>query len=365
MRFCRLVWVATALLVLSGLTVLGASCGGNGTTTSTGEETTTTTIEQTETTLEETTTSEADTTSTTLAGDIDQLAAALAAQMPPGFEIADYKIVDDWAGVVVHSADADDARVLLQRSGGAWSIVTIGTDLLRDDLIDLGAPEEIADLIGASVVTTPTGYNPLERIKAALAASDQIADTFTITGNKIVGDRWAGVIVHSSGTDDAHVLLKKNNGKWSIVTLGTDLSRGGLIALGAPQSIADYIGYATDLSDAALLYAKELGGVSLEGQEIYLVVGDSADTEAEAQDLLDAAAPSFGDMQSYFIVQLAENFDGLTPGYKKYIIVEAYRESPSAENQDFDRRGFPSSAIERATVITFDPIPAYEDVVGL
>jgi hypothetical protein len=236
---------------------------------------------------------------------------------------------------------------------------------VRDDLIALGAPEAIADLIGTSAATTSTGYNPLEQIKAVLAASEQIADKFTITGSKIVSDRWAGVVVHSSGTDDAHVLLKKSNGKWSIVTLGTDLSRGGLIALGAPQSIADYLGYATDLSDAALLHAKEIGGVSLEGQKLYLVIGASTDTEAEAQDLLDAAVPAFGDMQAYFVIQLAENFDGLAPGYKKYIVVEAYRESPSAENQDFDRRGYPALTIEQATAITFDPIPVYEDVVGL
>ncbi len=364
MLFRKPVGSVVVMLSLFSLVAFAAACGGDETTTTTGDETTTT-LEQTETTIEETTTSEAETT-TSVGGDIDRIAAALQGsdQIAQGFEITDYKIEGTWAGVIVHAPGVDDARVLLQRLEGAWLVVAIGTDLVHEDLIDLGAPEAIADLIGGPAATTSTGYNPLEQIKAVLAASDQLADTFTITGNKIVSDRWAGVIVHSSGTDDAHVLLKKSNGKWSIVTLGTDLSRGGLIALGAPQSIADYLGYATDLSDAALLYAQKLGGVSLEGDELYLIVGASADTEAEAQDLLDAALPSFGDMQSYFIVQLAENFDGLAGGYKKYIVIEAYRESPSTDNQDFGRRGFPDLAVEHVTVITFDPIPVYEDVVG-
>lgn len=368
MRLTKSVLVTASMLAVLMVGSALAGCGKGTTATTTGEQTTTT-AEETVTTVGDTTTLVEDTT-TTAAGDaLEQITAALAAsdQIAKGFQITDYKISGiKWAGVIVQASGADDVRVVLERTNGTWAIVSVGSDLSSSDITALGAPQVIVDFLGRSSAagTTSTGYSALGAITAVLKASTQIADNFTITGSKIVGDKWAGVVIHSSGTDDAQALLKKSNGTWSIVTLGSDLSRGGLIALAAPQSIADFIGYAEDLSDKALLYAKKIGGVSHDGDKLYLVVGASADTEAEAQSLLDTATPSFGDMQSYFIIQLADDFDGITGTYKKYVIVEAYKNSPSSDNQDFDRKGFPDLTIEQATMIGDDPIPVYEDQVS-
>jgi hypothetical protein len=109
-------------------------------------------------------------------------------------------------------------------------------------------------------------------------------------------------------------------------------------------------------------YAERIGGTSHKGEKLYFVIGDSVDTEREAQSLLDRAVPSFGDMQSYFIVQRSDNFDGMRPGW--WVIVEAYRESPSTENLQFGRRGFRGAYVKRATVRTADPIPVYDDLVS-
>lgn len=116
------------------------------------------------------------------------------------------------------------------------------------------------------------------------------------------------------------------------------------------------------LSGDSLAYARDLGGTSHEGETLYFVIGASLETEQKAQDLLDDATPLFGDMQSYFIVQLSDNFEGMEPGW--WVIIEAYRAQPSQENIDFDRRGFPDAYVKQATVRTADPIPVYEDMVG-
>jgi hypothetical protein len=67
-------------------------------------------------------------------------------------------------------------------------------------------------------------------------------------------------------------------------------------------------------------------------------------------------------MQSYFIVQRSDNFDGMDPGW--FVVAEAYRGEPSQENLQFGRRGFPDVYVKQATVKTEDPIPVYEDMVG-
>jgi hypothetical protein len=110
-------------------------------------------------------------------------------------------------------------------------------------------------------------------------------------------------------------------------------------------------------------YARSLGGVSHEGEMLFFVVGAEASTEAEAQKLLQDGLPSFGDMVSYFIVQKSDNFKGMAPG--KWVVIEAYNENPSAENRDFGRRAFPNAYVVQATVLTSDPIPVYEDRLGL
>ncbi|MDZ4064215.1 MAG: hypothetical protein U1E22_06040, partial [Coriobacteriia bacterium] len=133
----------------------------------------------------------------------------------------------------------------------------------------------------------------------------------------------------------------------------------------APQDGSD--GTSSDpLSEQALAYAQELGGKSHKGEALYFIIGASANPESFAQKRLDDAIPMFGDMQSYFIVQKSDNFDGMTPGW--FVVMEAYRtEAEARENLDFARRGFEdgknSPYIKRATVKTDDPIPVnYVDV---
>jgi hypothetical protein len=115
-------------------------------------------------------------------------------------------------------------------------------------------------------------------------------------------------------------------------------------------------------SGSALAYAKRIGGTSHDGQTLSVVIGASVPTEAEAQAVLDAATPRFGDMQTYFIVQRSDNFAGMNPGW--WVVIEAYRAPPSPENLALGRRGFPSAYVKRVTVRTDDPIPVYEDLVA-
>ena len=115
-------------------------------------------------------------------------------------------------------------------------------------------------------------------------------------------------------------------------------------------------------SAKSLQYAKQLGGTSHKGQTLYFVIGVSKKTEAEAQAALNKATPSFGDMQAYFIVQRSDNFEGMTPGW--WIVIESYRNRPSDENLQFDKRGFSGAYVKQATVRTSGPIPVYEDLAG-
>lgn len=127
------------------------------------------------------------------------------------------------------------------------------------------------------------------------------------------------------------------------------------------SSAADSASTPPGLSERSLAYAKDIGGTSRRGEKLYFIIGDSVDSESEVQSLLDKAIPTFGDMQSYFIVQRSDNFDGMRPGW--WVVVEAYRESPSPENRQFAKRGFPGAYVKQATVQTDDPIPLYEDLV--
>jgi hypothetical protein len=114
-------------------------------------------------------------------------------------------------------------------------------------------------------------------------------------------------------------------------------------------------------SKKSLAYAKSLGGTSHQGKTLYFVVGNSVGSEAEAQEELKGAIPHFGDMQSYFIVQRSDNFKGMRPGW--WVVIEAYNKPPSAENRSFAKRGFPDAYVKKATVLTSDPIPVYNEVV--
>jgi hypothetical protein len=119
---------------------------------------------------------------------------------------------------------------------------------------------------------------------------------------------------------------------------------------------------AAAVSADSISYAKSLGGTSHQGETLHFVIGASVKSEEEAQALLDEATPRFGDMQSYFIVQRSDNFQGMRPGW--WVVIETYRAEPSEENLSFDRRGFPEAYVKSATVRTSDPIPVYEDMVG-
>jgi len=120
------------------------------------------------------------------------------------------------------------------------------------------------------------------------------------------------------------------------------------------------------LSQSAIDYARQLGGKSHKGETIYFIIGQTGTPEGFVQNKLDQAGPLFGDMQSYFIVQKSDNFDGMAPGW--FVAIEAYRTKAEAEeNLDFAKRGFEdgknSPYIKKATVNTADPIPVnYVDV---
>jgi hypothetical protein len=111
---------------------------------------------------------------------------------------------------------------------------------------------------------------------------------------------------------------------------------------------------ANPVSQESRDYAASLGGTSHQGEKLYFVIGASLGSEAQAKALLEPAK-AVGDMQSNFIVQLSDNFDGMAPGY--WVIFEAYDGYPSVEDLEFCRRPFPHAYVKKATVLTEDPIP--------
>jgi hypothetical protein len=121
--------------------------------------------------------------------------------------------------------------------------------------------------------------------------------------------------------------------------------------------------FSQDPTVDSIEYAVSLGGVSHEGEELFFVVGAETETEQEAQLMLRDALAVFGEMQSYFIVQKSANFQGMAPG--KWVVIEAYDSNPTNENREFGRRSFPQAYVVKATVLTSDPIPVYEDRLGL
>ncbi len=135
-------------------------------------------------------------------------------------------------------------------------------------------------------------------------------------------------------------------------TVETELPSGSSLGGPASRPMAD-----------SIEYARSLGGASREGETLFFVIGAETDTEQEAQRLLEEAQPYFGDMVNYFIVQKSDNFEGMAPG--KWVVFEAYDSNPSAENREFGQRAFPSAYVVQATVRTADPIPVFEDRLGL
>ncbi len=116
------------------------------------------------------------------------------------------------------------------------------------------------------------------------------------------------------------------------------------------------------VSEKSTAYAQSIGGTDHKGETLFFIIGASLRTEAGAQKAIDRAIPLFGDMQSYFIVQRSDSFDGMKAGW--WIVAEAYRKLPSPENVEFARRAFPDAYVKRAVVKVSAPIPVYEDLVG-
>lgn len=116
------------------------------------------------------------------------------------------------------------------------------------------------------------------------------------------------------------------------------------------------------ISAESAKYAESLGGNSHENERLYFIIGASVRSERDAQKELSRALPLFGDMQSYFIVQRSESFEGMRPGW--WVVIEAYRKQPSRENLMLARRAFPDAYVKTATVGTSYPIPVYEDQVS-
>ncbi len=118
-----------------------------------------------------------------------------------------------------------------------------------------------------------------------------------------------------------------------------------------------------------IAYAKSLGGKSHEGETLYLIVGGVEKTEKAALKRLADAMQTFGDMQSYFIVQRSDNFRGMDPG--SWVVVEAYRDKNNVDPADptgeanlrLARRMSDKAYVVSVVVKTQEPIPVYEDEV--
>jgi hypothetical protein len=106
-------------------------------------------------------------------------------------------------------------------------------------------------------------------------------------------------------------------------------------------------------------YARSLGGTSHQGETIHLVIGAVADSQDGAQTLLEGAQAVFGDEPTHFIVQRSDNFEGLEPG--NWLVIESYSAYPPAENLEFGRQAFPDATVQRAKVLTTDPIPVLDN----
>ena len=145
----------------------------------------------------------------------------------------------------------------------------------------------------------------------------------------------------------------------STIPAGTDSSSP--VAASADSSGAT-AAKSSGVSAKSLARAQSIGGSDYEGQTFNFIVGGTYGTEGEAQAALDKALPLFGDMQAYFIVQRSDSFAGMTPG--SWDVVEAHFKTPTGENMEFARRGFPSAYVVRARILVSDPIPVYEDLVG-
>lgn len=231
--------------------VLVGGCGGSAPTSSgagpsasgTSESTASTTgMPATSSTAASSTTSSSTTSASTSRpaaeqSDIERIRLALAASglIAEDFSMDDYLIRDEWAGVVTGSPTVGGAMVLLVRSGDAWQIVTLGSDLSQEDLMAEGASEEIAQFLSP--------WETLAVIKRAIAESGSVAVDFDIADYRFSEDRqWAGVIITSPGVEDGRVLATRSGGQeWRVVDLGTGQIRQDWLDNGAPPEVAEFL----------------------------------------------------------------------------------------------------------------------------
>jgi hypothetical protein len=111
--------------------------------------------------------------------------------------------------------------------------------------------------------------------------------------------------------------------------------------------------------DAALI--REMGK-SHKGETLQLLILASEKSQAAANKTLLEMLPSYGDVQTYLVVEPTEHLKGLTPGL--WVVFEAYRKTPSADTIEFMDRGLSSAYVKQATVQCDDLIPVVEDLEG-
>lgn len=243
-------YVVTLLALILGAILVGG-CGGpaptspgagaSSPTTSVPTAATTGIPTASSTTASSTTSTSATSASTSVPGggqsDIERIRLALAAsgRIAEDFSMDDYLIRDEWAGVVTGSPTVGGALVLLARSGDTWQVITLGSDLSREDLMAQGAPAEIAEFLSP--------WETLAVIKRAIAESGSVAVDFDIADYRFSRDRqWAGLIITSPGVEDCRVLATRSDGQeWRVVDLGTGQVRQDWVENGAPPEIAEFL----------------------------------------------------------------------------------------------------------------------------
>jgi hypothetical protein len=152
-------------------------------------------------------------------------------------------------------------------------------------------------------------------------------------------------VVADSDDTPSTTIIKDSRGRTYIQVLPGASQQ---VASAQPVDRNDYVGY-----------AQSLGGVSHQGETIHLVVGAVADTQQEAQTLLEGAQAAFGDQPTHFIVQKSDNFEGMEPG--NWLVIEGYAAYPPAENIEFGKQVFPDATVQKAKVLTTDPIPVLDN----
>lgn len=131
--------------------------------------------------------------------------------------LIDSLILGDSAGAIIGGPTSDTASVYLERSGGDWELMGIGTDLSQEDWLALGAPESIAAFLSP--------WSELDDIREAIALSGFAALDFQIVDTLIM-DAWAGVVIGSPGLENLPILLYESALLgWMILDFGTGLTQ--------------------------------------------------------------------------------------------------------------------------------------------